>query len=127
MPSVITTSAKLNMPVWIGPTRRNMKSLTSPCRVMRSSKLLVPPDQIPARPTNESQVSRRLSARYASKPSNPAPTATVSSISRHGSGSEAPQLRKEPGFSASRNSPSPIGNSPDPISPSSLRAMCFEV
>ena len=57
MPITITKSAKLNIPVWNGPTRTRMKSVTKPCRVTRSKRLLTPPAKTSARPTNDTQLS----------------------------------------------------------------------
>src|ERR1044071_258825 len=45
IPATIAMSARLKIPVWNGPRRSRMKSVTRPFRENRSRRLLVPPAQ----------------------------------------------------------------------------------
>jgi hypothetical protein len=104
-----------------------MKSVTCPCRRVRSIKLLIPPAQTSPQPMKDIRLDGALITRYTNRQSKPTPTPMVSNASRNWWGSEVPRLRKEPRFSASRSSPTPPGSVIEWRELSRARARCFEV
>src|ERR1700729_2119865 len=100
-PARIAMSARLKMPVRNAPMPTFKKSVTRPSYSRRSIKLLIPPPARSASATNREVLRRRAKSAAQTNPTRIIPTAAVNSVKRRCSGSDAPRLKNEPGFSVS--------------------------